>query len=827
MLTMFALGLAMLPQTPAPEPVQEPGSLQTIDADGKLGAVCPLEGTQVSANIEGFGARVVVLQTFKNPSSKPIEAVYTFPLPDDSAVDGMRMIIGDRIIEGVIKKREVAQQIYEDAKKEGKSAALLNQERPNIFTQSVANIPAGAEIKVAITYVQILKFENDEFEFVYPMVVGPRYTGASTPDPQHITPPVVPQGTRSGSTIQLHVSIDAGAPIQSFSSELHKVDVERPSANTAKVTLARADEIPNRDFILRYGIATNEMVGSFLTYTDPKKGGFFTLIMMPPKQVDAEQVSPKEALFVMDQSGSQQGQPIEKSKELTLKLIRALNPHDTFNIVSFNSTYRTLWPKAQPNTPARRKEAEDYIRSLTAEGGTELEQAVAAALQMPVDGTRPRIVLFNTDGYIGGEAEALVQIQKHRGNARIFTFGIGNSVNRSLINAMSNEGRGDSEIVTLESNVDECVDRLVKRTSSPILTDVQVEFEGVAVSDTLPRYIPDVFSEKPVVVKGRYSKPGDGMVVVKGKMAGKPWVRRYPVHFPAEGTSGSSIGSLWAREKVNDLEHQERMETVWGQPSAVSKDKPEYWKDRITDLALDFGIMTQYTSFVAVDRKVVNPGGEQETIQVPVDMADGVSYEGIFGGSMSGKAGSTLAPAPSVPQFRAGDPLLSVEAPRTAKSVVAVFPGGDLKPLAWNSRTEKWEVRFDIPATFREGTYNVEVFVLTLDGKRSRLVVPFEVSMTAPDLKPTAEMRNGVWHVNVDGDPRWARVALITPWGEKLPFDYDPSTGRIQLDLKWPKGFAGGWFRLVGLDRAHNQAEVKIRVNAAGEIVEVEYVDKG
>jgi Ca-activated chloride channel family protein len=815
----------MLQKTPAQEPGVEPGSLQTIDAEGNPGVVCPLKGTQVSAKIEGFGARVVVLQTFTNPSTKPIEAVYTFPLPDDSAVDGMRMIIGDRIIEGVIQKRATAQQIYDEAKKQGKSAALLNQERPNVFTQSVANIPAGAEIKVAITYVQILKFENDEFEFVYPMVVGPRYTGATTPDPSKVTPAVVPQGTRSGSTIKMNIEIEAGAPITSLESELHKISVQRPDDKTAKVELAQANEIPNRDFILRYGISSGDMVGSFLTYTDAKKGGFFTLIVMPPKQVSPDKVAPKEALFVMDQSGSQEGQPIEKSKELTVKLVEALNPHDTFNVVSFSSDYKILWPKAQPNTPARRKEAIDYIRSLTADGGTELERALSAALQMPPDPTRPRIVVFNTDGYIGGETVALQLIQKHRGNARIFTFGIGDSVNRYLIDAMSIEGRGDSEVVTLESNVDECVDRLVQRTDAPVLTDVSVQFDGVKVRDTLPRYIPDVFSEEPVIIKGRYDKPGDGFVTVKGKMAGLPWSRKYPIHFPSEGNSGSAIGSLWAREKVTDLEHQQRMMTNWGETPVKGQENPEYWENTITDLALDFGIMTQYTSFVAVDRKVVNPGGEQDTISVPVDMPEGVSYEKIFGGAMASKSGATLAPAPVTTAFRSGDPLLTVDAPRNAKSVIAVFPGGDLKPLAWNTKTEKWEVRFDIPATFKEGTYKVEVFVLDQNGLRKRIVVPFDVSMTAPELKPSAEMVSGAWRVAIDGDPRWARVILLTPWGDRLPFEYDAATGRIRLDLKLPDDFKGGWFRLVGLDRAHNQAEVRFLVNAKGEIEKVEPID--
>ncbi len=799
-----------------PGPAIDPGALRVIGDDGRPGEACPLKGTQVAAKIEGFGARVIVVQTFTNPSAKPIEAVYTFPLPQDSAVDGMRMIIGDRIIEGVIKKKQEAKETYEKAKQEGKTAALLDQERPNVFTQSVANIPPGAEIQVALTYVQILKFEKDEFEFVYPMVVAHRFAGGTTPDPEKVVPKIVPEGTRSGSTISLKVELDAGAPIISMNSVLHKVETHREGTNRAIVKLAKADEIPNRDFILRYSIAGNNMVGAFLTHTDSKKGGFFTLIMMPPKVPSASQVAPKEAIFVMDQSGSQKDRPILKSKELTVKLIEALNPNDTFNVVSFADDYKVLWPRPRPNTAANRQAATKYVNTLEANGGTQLEKAVVAALSPKADADRPRIVIFNTDGLLGGEAKALEEIQRHRGNSRMFTFGIGNSVNRYLIEAMSIEGRGDHEIVTLDTDADAAVDRLVQRTDSPVLTDIRVKFEGVQVTDTLPRYIPDVFSEKPVIIKGRYRNPGKGFVTVRGNLGGKPWSARYPIDFPKAGSSGSAIGSLWAREKVNDLETQERIASTWSAQARTYD--PKIWEDRITTLALDFAIMTRFTSFVAVDQNIVNPGGKQETIRVPVDMADGISYEGIFGG----KKDVRLAKAPSRPAFRPGDPLLVVDAPKDA-NVVAVFPGGDLKPLAWNDQTRKWEVRFDIPISFAEGVYTVEVHILGADGKRVTLNVPFEVTLKTPDLAPKSSLLNdGSVRIELEGDPRWARLLLLPPWGERLEFAFDPQSGKIRLDLKLPADFKGGWFKLIGFDRAFSQSTARLFINSKGEIEKIE-----
>jgi Ca-activated chloride channel family protein len=782
----------------------------------------------------------------------------------------------------VIKKRAEARATYEQAKQQGKSTALLDQERPNIFTQSVANIPPHAEIQVAITYVQLLKFENDEFEFMFPMVVGHRYTGSTTPDPSKVVPEIVPQGTRSGSTIQLNVEIDAGAPITGLHSVLHQINAKRVGDNKAMVQLAKADEIPNRDFILRYSISKDTVVSSLLTHTDPNRGGFFTLIMMPPKAPAPEQVAAKEAILVVDQSGSQRGFPIAKSKELTIKVINALNPDDTFNIVNFNNTFTTLWPTPRPNTLENRVEATQYVEKLEAVGGTELEKAIVAALSPPADPLRPRIVVFNTDGFIGGEAKGLEEVQRYRGNSRMFTMGIGNSVNRYLIEAMSVEGRGDYEVVTLNADADAAVERFVKRTDSPVLTDIRVEFEGVSVRDTLPRFIPDVFSEKPVIIKGRYDRPGSGYVIVSGKLGGKPWRERYPINFPKTGNSGSAIGSLWAREKVNDLELQERMETVWRPKERVSARDAKFWENSITDLALDFSIMTKYTSFVAVDHNVVNPGGRQTSVRVPVEMADGVSYEGIFGtrlnggktrgelarlkerekdvnpamanapvvsnsgvslkrpasvgaskgrggaggggAFLSGQADKKLGKTAAVPTFGGGDPLLSVDAPANAK-VVAAFPGGDLKPMKWNPAEGKWEIRFDIPISFKEGTYTIQVHIANADGTRRSLNVPFDVATTAPDLHPTSQkLEDGSIKVLLDSDPRWARIALLTPWGDRLNLDFDPPSGKIQLKLHLPKEFTGGWFRLIGLDRAHNQAEVRFFLNTKGEIEKIEPV---
>jgi Ca-activated chloride channel family protein len=614
-----------------------PGSLI---ASGKDGIVLPLKSTDVSADISGFGARVTVVQTFTNPSTAPIEAVYTFPLPADAAVDRMRMKVGDRVIDGVIKRREEARLIYDAAKTSGQAAALLDQERPNIFTQSVANIMPKAEVKIEISYVQLLKYESGQFEFSFPMVVGPRFLG-NAPDPGKIAPPIVPQGMRTGANISLKVNLDAGAPIQECKSVLHEIAMSRVDsdgiarvspASHYVISLKRKDEIPNKDFILRYRTSTDTVQNAFLAKYDPLKGGFFSLILMPPQSPRRDQIAPKEVIFVIDQSGSQRGFPIEKSKELSKKLIETMHSRDTFNVLGFSNSVNRLWPEAKPNTAANRSEAIAFLNRLDANGGTQLRLAVEAALAPAPDPKRVRLVLFNTDGFVGDEKMILQSIREHRGNSRMFTFGIGNSVNHYLIDAMSEEGRGDSETVTLAESADAAVARFIKRTENPVLTNVTAKFDGVDVSDQLPAQIPDVFDGKPIVIYGRYAAPGMGKLMLSGTLGTEPWSQTIDLVFPSDREGGTAIPTLWARQMVEKLDR----DCGLGMLEGVS---PMEGPNRITDLALEFGIMTEYTSFVAIEQRVINIGGKQRTVHVPVEMADGVSYDGIFGDKADGTRG--------------------------------------------------------------------------------------------------------------------------------------------------------------------------------------------
>ncbi|MFN8218565.1 MAG: VIT domain-containing protein [Fimbriimonadales bacterium] len=616
-----------------------PGQLTIIQKDGKPGQLCPLQGTSVKADIAGFGARVTLVQTFTNPTPAAIEAVYTFPLPADAAVDRMRFRIGDRIVEGVIKRREEARRIYDAAKAAGQATALLDQERPNIFTQSVANIMLGAKIEVEISYVQVLKYADGQFEFSFPMVVGPRFLG-NAPDPGKIAPPVTPKGTRTGANIDLSVTVDAGATIREMKSVLHDVRIDT-NGSRARVVLKKKDEIPNRDFILRYRTAGDSVQSAFVSHMDPAKGGFFSLILLPPRRPAPTQIAPREVFFVIDQSGSQSGFPIEKSKELTQRMIGTMRPGDTFNVMGFSNGVNWMWPAPRDNSPENCAEAAQWVKNLQANGGTQLRAAVEAALQFKPDPSRLRLVLFNTDGFVGDEPAILGSVRKFRDQARLFTFGIGNGVNQFLIDGMSVEGKGDSETVTLSDKADDAVSRFVKRTQTPILTDVTAEVEGVQVEGLKPEAVPDVFDDRPIVVYGRYSQGGKGKITVRGKIGGEDWSQTLDVDFTS-GERAPGLMSLWARRAVNDLERKEYL-ARYGEADANAV------KNQIVDLGLDFGIMTAYTSFVAVEQRVINVGGKQRTVRVPVEMTDGVSYEGV-GLDFAGKPASS----PAAGNFRGG-----------------------------------------------------------------------------------------------------------------------------------------------------------------------------
>ena len=632
------LALAPLPAAAeAAPPVKRPATQGHQDlapgglfpADPKLAATpFVLEHTDVRARVAGNVARVDVTQRFKNPFKHPLEAVYVFPLPDEAAVDDMEIRIGKRVIKGLIKRREEAKKIYEDAKRQGRTAGLLEQERDNVFTQSLANIRPGETIEVTIRYAESLAFEGGDYEFVFPMVVGPRYIPgkpdgkggtARVPDAARITPPVLRPGTRSGHDIRVEVAIE-GPLAGAITSPSHRIRT-RDGGRGRIVSLAKGDRIPNKDLILRYraaGAATRPEVGAA---ADPR-GGHVGLYLVPVLDVPPRAVLPKDVVFLMDTSGSQSGAPIAQSQALMRRFLEGLNPADTFTVIDFANVATRLSEAPLANTPENRKRALAYVAKLDANGGTELMNGIDAVLKFPPAGKeRLRSVVLLTDGYIGNDLEVIAEVQKRlpRRN-RLYSFGVGSSVNRFILDRLAEVGRGTMQVVRADEPIEPVCEKFFRQIADPVLTDVKVTWEGDGPPPLIyPEAAPDLFAAQPLVVFGRKGDARPGTLRVEGTVAGgAPFVQRVPVRFDAAGNP--AIASLWGRARLKGLQ-----DAMYQKPSKEGV-------EAATTTALAYKLMSPYTSFVAVSEEVrVDPQGRRVKVDVPVELPDGVSYAGVFG----------------------------------------------------------------------------------------------------------------------------------------------------------------------------------------------------
>lgn len=618
------------------------GQLRILDAQGKPDGLCPLKHTDVKAEVSGFLARVTLTQEFHNPRDEKIEATYLFPLPPRSAVDQLTMDVGGRVIRGEIKRREEAQRLFAQARTEGRVAALLDQERPNLFTQSVTNILPGASVKVTISYVETLPYEDGVYEFTFPMVVGPRYIPGGpkrgdgpadgkqavagtvqVPDAARITPPRMPGGMRPGHDVSLEVAIDTGVPLEQITSELHEIEVDRDSNHQAVVRLKEKAAIPDRDFTLRFGVGGLQIADAALAHRD-EHGGYFTLMLQPPGRVAAEDVTPKELVFVLDTSGSMDGLPIETAKRVARIALDGLYEHDTFNLITFAGDTQILFDKPAPATKENLSKAKQLLDGKRGDGGTEMMKAILAALADTDSQDHIRIVCFLTDGFVGNEMEIVGEIQRHP-KARVFSFGIGNSVNRFLLDKMAEQGRGEAEYVFLnrgdKKDAEAAADaakRFYERVRAPLLTDISVDWNGLPVEDVYPKRLPDLFSAKPLFITGRYTGAASGVMRLRGKAAGADFLREISVDLPESEERHDALASLWARTRIDDLMAQDYRGLQTG---AVRKDVEE----EITRLGLDYRLMTQFTSFIAVDEAVTAPGEEAERFAVPMAAPNGMT----------------------------------------------------------------------------------------------------------------------------------------------------------------------------------------------------------
>ncbi|HCF27133.1 MAG TPA: serine/threonine protein kinase [Cyanobacteria bacterium UBA11049] len=614
--------------------------LKVLSPD-KQQQVFPLQHTEVMAKIAGNVSRVEVTQSFSNPFNKPLEAVYVFPLPDEAAVDDMEIKIGDRIIRGLIKKRAEAQKIYQQAKQEGKTAGLLEQERDNIFTQSLANIKPGEKIDVTIRYTESLKFAAGNYEFVFPMVVAPRYIPGNAVDSQgntnrvndaaRITPPTLPAKTRSGQDIGVTVEIEAGVPVQSVYSTSHQIHTSQ-DGRILRVQLDNKDTIPNKDLILRYQVAGKQTESTILAQSD-ERGGHFATYLIPAVAYQSNEIVPKDVVFLIDTSGSQAGAPMEESKALMRRFVNGLNANDTFTIIDFADTATALSTQPLQNTAENREKAIAYINRLDADGGTELLNGIETVLNFPPAETgRLRSVVLLTDGLIGDDNAVIAKVQsKLKPGNRLYSFGVGSSVNRFLIDRLAEVGRGTSQIVRQDEPTDKVVEKFFQQINNPVLTNIEVKWEGSGKAPEIyPFKSPDLFANQPLVLFGRKSDRSSGNLRITGIAAGgKSYEKTIPVEF--EGGGNAAIAQLWGRAKIKDL-----MDRMFKAETSVGV-------KQVTDTAIAYRLLSKYTAFVAFSQDVrVNPHDRKLRQQVPV-----LTPEGMLPQKPSASSTAITVPEPS------------------------------------------------------------------------------------------------------------------------------------------------------------------------------------
>jgi Ca-activated chloride channel family protein len=574
----------------------------------------PLLSTSADVHIAGMTAQTELKQVYKNDGKKTIEAVYIFPLGTKAAVNAMRMQIGTRVIEADIHKNEEARQIYENAKNHGQTASLLEQKRPNVFQMNVANIMPGDKVEVTVYYSEALVPEDGEYGFVFPTVVGPRFTGESSPEDlkdkdNWTVNPYQHEGKSAPYTFEMAVEIKSGIPVAKAWSTSHKVITDFTDASNVKVTLSPKEENGgNRDFILKYTLRGNKINTGVLLYPGQDENFFLTMIE-PPAEVVSSMIPPREYLFIMDVSGSMYGFPLETSKKVIKAILSNLRGQDYFNIMFFSGGSNTLFEKPMPATQHNRDLAVEMITKQQGSGGTEILDAMTKASGLPKKEGMSRIIVTMTDGYVSVEKGVFDLMEKKMGSANFFSFGIGSSVNRYLIEGMARMGKGEPFVVTGQDEAQAAADKFIKYIKSPVLTDIKVKFDGFDAYDVEPVSVPDLFAQRPLVISGKY-KHASGRIVVTGKTANGNFEKVIEIGSIGQDAKNEAVKYLWARERVAKLDDY----------SQVGSDV----KEEVTQLGLKYHLMTAYTSFVAVD-KVVRETGEVVTVKQPLPLPEGVS----------------------------------------------------------------------------------------------------------------------------------------------------------------------------------------------------------
>ena len=609
-----------------------------LSDDPKVDAL-PLKSTRADVKIAGVVAEVKITQVYRNTGQKTLEAIYVFPGSTRAAVHAMRMTIGERVVEASIMERQKARETYETAKKAGKTASLLEQQRPNVFQMNLANILPNDEIKVELQYMELLIPEDHIYEFVYPTVVGPRYTtktaeGAVDPD-KWVQNPYLHEGEAPPYTFGLNVELTSGVPIASLTSSSHEVAINYSGKTAAQISLKDEKTGGNKDFVLRYTLAGGKIETGLLLYPGQEEN-FFMLMLEPPARVKPEAVLPREYIFIVDVSGSMHGFPLDTAKALMKNIISDLKPKDFLNVLLFASGSATLSPTGSlPATEANQAKALAFIQSQPGGGGTNIVPALTTALALPRTPGVSRIVTVVTDGYVDVEPQVFQLIRDNLGVANLFAFGIGTSVNRHLIEGMARAGMGETFVVLNSGEAAKQAAKFRQYIANPVLTNIKVAFEGFSASEVEPQALPDLFAMRPLTLLGKYGGSPTGAIIVRGKTAKGPYEQRLELKDAKAGPENAALRLLWARQRIMnlvDFSHFDR-----GNQEVVKE---------VTALGLKYSLMTPYTSFVAVDQ-VKRADGQLVTVKQPLPLPEGVSNLAIGESRMQGIMPSMMPGSPS------------------------------------------------------------------------------------------------------------------------------------------------------------------------------------
>jgi Ca-activated chloride channel family protein len=579
---------------------------------------------------------VKVTQVYRNEGETPIEARYVFPASSRAAVYALRLRVGDRAVDAQIREKQQARAEYAQARREGKSAALLEQQRPNVFTMAIANVMPGDEIAVDLRYTETVVPTEGTYRFVFPTVVGPRYNGgaggsaeggAVAPTESHkreawIAQPVTRAGVAARHSVALQARVVAPLPVASVSSPTHTLAVSGVGTHEAQLSLDASSAHANRDVVIEYRLAGASIGAGMLVQrgAGPDDENFFLLMAQPPARVTSADVMPREYVFIVDVSGSMHGFPLDTAKTLLRDLVGRLRPSDTFNVIPFAGGQSLLHPQSLPASEENIARAIRFINGQNGGGGTELLPALRRALAMPSDLGRARTFVVITDGYVTIEKEAFDLVREKLGSANLFAFGIGSSVNRFLIEGLARAGKGEPFFVLKPETAAEQARQFRSYIEQPVLTRIRVKFNdapgGFAAYDLDNRHLPDLFAQRPIVLMGKFRGELNGAIEIEGLSAGG--AVRLPIDVAQAvqaGGGGQTQGLkyLWARSRIAELGDYTR---VGGGDDAVRQ---------ITDLGLKYNLLTDYTSFIAVDKVIRNPGGASRSVDQPSPLPEGVS----------------------------------------------------------------------------------------------------------------------------------------------------------------------------------------------------------